>query len=587
MSASLARFFNLFRISPEFYPKTYTVLKSGYSVKTFLKDLQAAISVTVVSLPFSMALAIASGCTPDRGLYTSIVAGGLVSLLGGSRHQIAGPTAAFVVVVLNIVQKFGYEGLVVATLMASVFMIFSGAMRLGSIIKYLPFPITAGFTTGIGVVLLVSQIKDLLGLHIDKVPGDIIEKLKCFYENIATIDAPTVALSLLMISLIYGLKQWRPKWPVFLMAFLFSTLVTQIFSVPVETIFSKFGEISRSLPHPAWPHFSWDLFIKLMPSAFTIAFLAGIESLMSCVIADSLAGTKHRSNCELVAQGIGNAASALFGGLPATGALARTATNVRSGAKTPLSGILHAVFIFLTMLFFAPYARYIPLPCLASILVFIALGMIDKETIKYMVRSTKSDATVFLVTLFLTIFVDIPFAIEVGAMLAMLFFTSRMIELTEHKIATWEKHSKEKPAAPSTAPNEATDSHSDKQPYEHDLLYLPNEIEMIHIDGPFFFGVASHVQDILDKLSESPRVIILDMEEVPFIDASGVLVLKNFVTRAKARKIRVVMTCVPKNVKKTLLQMSRDAGETYGEFIDDRQKAIHYAYFLREEKRVG
>jgi SulP family sulfate permease len=438
----------------------------------------------------------------------------------------------------------------------------------------LPLPITAGFTTGIGVTLLIAQIKDLFGLHIDHVHDNILDQVKCFYLNITTTDLYTVCFSLFTISLIYGLRQWKPKIPVYLVVFLLSTTVAQTLSLDVETIASRFGDIPRSLPSPVWPHFSWAVVISLIPSAFAIAFLAGIESLLSCVIADSLARTKHRSNCELIAQGIGNIASVVFGGLPATGALARTATNIRAGAQTPISGILHAIFIFLTLVFFAPLAKYLPLSCLAAVLVFIALGMIDKENIKYMLRSTKSDSTVFLITLFLTIFVDITVAIGGGAIMAMLFFTSRMIEITERRVTKLE-----------TQPFPAHHGdHSDSSPYEHGLQHLPNEIEMIHLDGPFFFGVASRIQDILDEMAESPRVIILDMKDVPFIDASGALVLKGFVLRAKARQVKVIMTEVGKRVKKTLLQMSHDDGQTYGEMIDDSQKAIEYAYFLREEQ---
>lgn len=552
-----------FHISPEFYPKTYTVLKKGYSVKTFFSDLQASISVAIVSLPLAMALAIASGCPPDRGLYTSVIAGFLVSLLGGSRHQVAGPTAAFVVVVFNIVNKFGYDGLVIATIMAGIMLIGAGIMRLGTIIQYLPFPITTGFTTGIGITLLVSQIKDLLGLNIAKVPGDFIDKILCFYQNIHTINGYTVALSIMTIALIYGLQNWKPKLPRFLIAFGFSTLLTVILGLDIDTIASKCGEIPRAIPVPAIPYFSWNLLVKLFPSAFTIAFLAGIESLLSCVIADSIAGTKHRSNCELIAQGIGNIASVIFGGIPATGALARTATNVRSGAVTPVAGMLHAVFIFFLMLFFAPYAKWIPLSCLASILVVVAINMINSENVKYMIRATKSDRTVFIVTFCLTLFVDITVAIEVGALLAMLFFTSRMIEITENKVA--------KPV-----------DHEDIAPYEHGLHSLPNEIEMIYIAGPFFFGVASRVKEVLRKLSASPKVIILDMQDVPFIDASGVFVLKNFVDQAKGLGISIILTAVNKKVKNTLLKMSGDDPHVYGEVIDNHDKAIERAYKIRD-----
>lgn len=560
--------FSKIRIAPEFYPKIYTVIKSGYNKNLFYCDFQAAISVAIISLPLGLALAIASGCSPERGLYTSIIAGFLISLLGGSRHQISGPTAAFVVVVYNIMQKFGYEGLAVATIMAGVMVIGFGLLKLGTIIKYLPFPITSGFTNGIGILLLISQIKDLFGLQIDKVPSDFFGKIQCFYENFMSFDYHTVALSTLTIALIFGLKKWKPKWPTFLIAFIFSICLTYLLDLKIATIYSAFGEISFNIPTPSCPHFSWHLIVKLFPSAFTIAFLAGIESLLSCVIADSLSGTRHRSNCELVAQGIGNIASVLCGGMPATGALARTATNVRSGGKTPVAGILQALIVFFMMLFFAPYVKWVPLSCLASILIVISLNMIDKENINYMLRATKSDKTVFLVTLFLTVFIDITMAIEIGALLAMLFFTRRMIEVTEDKVYKHDKGC----------------IHSDSVPYEHGLQNISNEIEMIHIAGPFFFGIASKVSDLLSQLSESPKVIILDMKDVPFIDASGVFVLKNFVNQVNKKGVKIILAAVDEKVKKILLQMS-DKKNVYGEMIHDHEKAIERAYKLRDESR--
>lgn len=570
------RFMRLTRISPAFYPKTYTVLREGYSFSTFICDLQAALSVAIVSLPLAMALAIAAGCTPDRGLYTAVIAGFLVSLLGGSRHQVAGPTAAFVVVIFNIIHKFGYEGLVVATAMAGVMLIGAGMLRLGTIIKYIPLPITAGFTTGIGLTLFVGQIKDLLGLEIEDVPGPFLEKIECLGSHIASADMQTCILSVMTVLLIFGLKKWKPRVPGFLVAFLFSALLTAWLDLDVATIGSKFGTLPHSLPKPTLPHVPWSAIVQLFPSAFTIAFLAGIESLLSCVIADSLAGTKHRSNCELIAQGVGNIAAVMFGGIPATGALARTATNVRAGAKTPIAGMLHAVFILCLMYFFAPYAKGIPLSCLASILVVVSVNMVDWEGIKYMIRATKSDRTVFAVTFFLTLFVDITIAIEVGALLSMLFFTSRMIEITEKRVAQLEEHH--------VATEEPHERHADWKPYEHGLSQLPNEIEMIHIAGPFFFGVAARVKDILDKLAASPRVIILDMRNVPFIDASGVLVLKNFMSQAKARRIYVILTSVEKKVKKVLLKMSGHNDHAYGEIVDDPDEAIRLAYEIREKQ---
>jgi SulP family sulfate permease len=368
------------------------------------------------------------------------------------------------------------------------------------------------------------------------------------------------------------MKKWKPRAPAFLIAFVFSILVSVSLDLDVATIGNRFGAIPTALHDFTLPNFSWDTVVTLFPDAFTIAFLAGIESLLSCVIADSMAGTNHRSNCELIAQGVGNVASVLFGGIPATGALARTATNVRAGAKTPVSGILHAVLIYLTMVFFAKYADLVPLSCLASILVFVSIGMIDVENMRYMVRSSKSDRTVFFVTLFLTIFVNITIAIEFGVVLSMLFFTRRMIEITEDRVIKRRRHEQQ------------LDEVADATPYEHKLYQLPNEIEMIHIAGPFFFGIAARVSEVLNDLSESPRVIILDMKDVPFIDASGVFVLKNFTVQANLKKINIIITAIDKKVKRTLLQMSGTDGKVYGEFIDDMNKAIDRAYAIRGEQ---
>ncbi|MDR0625118.1 MAG: STAS domain-containing protein [Holosporales bacterium] len=528
-----------------------------------MKDFPAALLISVLSLPLSMALAIASGCSPARGLYTSVVAGFLISLLGGSRHQVAGPTAAFVVVIYNVIYKFGYNGLAVATIMAGLMLIGAGCCRFGSIIKYLPFPITTGFTTGLGIMLFVSQFKDLLGLRIDEVPGDLINKIYCFIQHFYTMNWQAIALSALTVGIVLFLRKIKPKYPSFFIAFVLVTLISTVFEMDVPTIASDFGDLPRTLPGIYIPELSWDMIMTLFPSAFTIAFLAGIESLLSCVIADSIAGTKHRSNCELIAQGIGNIASVCFGGIPATGALARTATNVRSGAATPIAGMLHSVLIFFMMLFFAQYIKWIPLSCLASILIIVAINMIDTERVKSIMSATWGDITVFVVTFCLTILVDITVAIEVGCILAILFFTARMIELTESHVAKTEH------------------SHTDIPPYEHGLHVLPNEIEMIYIAGPFFFGVAAKVNDVLARLSETPKVMILDMKDVPFIDASGAFTIQNFVERAKIKGTRVILTRLNKPVKHALLKMSRKKRGIYGEFVDDQEQAIERAYQIK------
>ena len=557
--------FKNFRIPPEFYPKTFTVIKGHYSLQAFSKDFQAALLIAAISVPLAMALSIASGCSPARGLYTSVVAGFLISFLGGSRHQIAGPTSAYIVIVFNIIQKHGFEGMVIATIMAGLILILAGVFKFGTIIKYLPFPITTGFTTGIGLLVFISQIKDVLGLKIENVPSEVHKKIIYFYQNIDKMNWQALALSVFTILSYILIKKWKPKAPVFFITFILGTLVSLILKLDVATIYSSFGEIPKTLPALHIPSVSFGEVISLFPAAFTIAFLGGIESLLSCVIADSIAGTKHRSNCELIAQGVGNIGAVLFGGIPATGALSRTATNVRAGASTPISGMLHAVIIFLMMFFFSPYIKWIPLSCLASALLIISVHMIDKVRIRSLLRSTKSDLLVFLVTLFLTIFLDITVAIQVGVILALLFFTVRMIEVTEEHVVKPERR------------------YNDIQPYEHELHTLPNEIEMIHIAGPFFFGVASKVSEILKRISEKPRVIILDMKSVPFIDASGVFVLTDFMKMSNNKNIRIIITDINKKVKQTILRMTGNELYKYSEIVDEHDKAIERAYQIKSE----
>jgi SulP family sulfate permease len=518
-------------------PKLFIQLKAGYSWDFFKSDLFAGFTVAIIALPLAMALAIASGTTPDRGLFTAVIAGFIIALFGGSRYQVSGPTGAFVVVIYSIIDKYGYEGLVVATLMAGIFLMIAGISKLGTLIKYIPHPIITGFTAGIGVVILFSQIKDLLGMNIEKLPADFISKFIAYIENINTISPNTVVISGLALTIIFIIRAWRPNYPSFLISVITCSIAVSFFNIPLETIGSKFDGIPSSLPTPSLQIPTLDLIMKLIPSALTIAFLAGLESLLSAVIADSLTGTRHKSNCELFAQGLGNIASALFGGIPATGALARTAVNIKCGAKTPLSGMFHAIFLFMFMLLFAQYANSIPIAALSAILVLIAWNMIDMQQVKSLLYAPKGDRIVFLITFALTILIDITVAVEIGMIMALLVFTIRMIKITEAKIET----------------NIMDDDETKSESFNSKIL--PKGVQLIQISGPFFFGVASMIEDLLSSAKMQPKSIILHLNQVPFIDATGAQSIKNFISTANKKGIFVILSGIGKNQHSMLENM--------------------------------
>jgi SulP family sulfate permease len=416
-----------------FTPKLWTILKEGYTISQLKSDLISGLTVAIVALPLSMALAIASGSTPEKGLVTAIIAGFFISFFGGSKHQIGGPTGAFVVIIYNIIEKHGMDGLVVATFMAGILLIFFGLCRFGRILKYISYPVITGFTAGIAVIIFSSQIKDLLGLQITKLPGDFFPKWEMYFHTLGTIQLPTFTLSLLSLILLFVGRHFWPRGPYFLIVVTFGALLVWLFHIPVATIGTEFGSLPSSLPPAELPNFAsfgWSKCIQLLPSAFTIAFLAGIESLLSAVIADGMTGGKHRSDTELISQGIANIASSCFGGLPATGAIARTATNIKSGGKTPFSGMFHALFLLLTMLFIAPLAQFLPLASLAALLIIVALNMSEMGHIKKILKSTKSDIIVLILTFLLTLFVDLTFAIVAGILLSNFFVRFRMRKTT-------------------------------------------------------------------------------------------------------------------------------------------------------------
>jgi len=527
-----------------FVPKLFTVLRRGYGVAELRKDVVAGLTVAIVALPLAMALAIASGTTPDKGLVTAIVAGALISALGGSRFNIGGPTGAFVVVVFGVIAKHGYDGLVVATGMAGVLLVIAGFARLGTWIKYIPLPVVTGFTSGIAVIIASSQVADLLGLEIQKVPAEFIAKWGTYAANLDTVNYTALAVAVGALATIVGLRIAAPKWPGFLIAVCGASLAVFLLDLPVTTIGSRFGELPSTLPMPRLPNLDWAQVRALVPSAFTIAFLAGVESLLCAVVADGMTGRKHKSNCELVAQGAANLGSALFGGLPATGAIARTATNIRAGAVSPLSGIVHAGFLLLFMMVLGPLTRYIPLASLAAVLIVVAWNMSEVEQFTHLMGAPAGDRLVLLTTFFLTVLVDLTVAIEVGVVLAAVLFMHRMAEAVQqqtHERLIVEDEDDFAPGAGGA----------------YDVRRkLPPGVEMFELRGPFFFGVANLIGDVLDHIGRPPKLFVLVMREVPMIDATGIGALRSFADRCRRDGTRLVFVGLQPAAREALEKMT-------------------------------
>ena len=525
-----------------FVPKIVTALREGYGLHDFRADLIAALTVAIVALPLSMALGIASGATPAQGLITVVIGGLLISLLSGSRYQVGGPAGAFVVIIYNIIEKHGYDGLVIATMMAGIMLLTAGLARLGTWIKYIPQPVVTGFTAGIAVIIFSSQIRDLFGLHIEKVPGDFFEKWTAFWHARDSYTAASIAISAVSIAVIIAVRRFLPKAPGFLFAVAGASIAVWLLKIDVPTIGSAFGGIPRALPAPHWPSgIGFSTLRELLPSAFTIAFLAGIESLLCAVVADGMTGRRHRSNCELVAQGVANFVCPLFGGLPATGTIARTATNIRAGGRTPVSGILHALIVLGFMLAFAPLANYIPLAALAAVLVIVAWNMSELDRIRHLMRAPTGDRIVLLLTFFLTVTVDLTVAIQVGVVMAAILFMHRMSQTVEM----------------STDISLLEGDVDDLRPRPRETYHadLPPGIEAYQIRGPFFFGVASHLLDILDHIQKMPRVFILRMGLVPLIDSSGEAALQEFIARCRKHGTTVILSRVQEQPGKVLERM--------------------------------
>lgn len=528
-----------------FVPKLVISLREGYGLNDFKADLFAGLTVAIVALPLSMALAIASGVNPERGLFTAVVAGFLISALGGSRYQIGGPTGAFVIVVFDVVARFGYDGLVLATMMAGAMLIAAGLVRAGSFIKYVPYPVVTGFTSGIAVVIFTSQVGDILGLTLGKIPGDVPGKWAAYAAALGTLNGAAFAIAAGSFALIVLLRRFLPKSPFLLIALAVASLCTSLFHLPVETIGTRFGGIPPMLPAPHLPAASLARIGQLFPSAFTIFVLAGVESLLSAVVADGMTGRRHRSNCELVAQGVANLGAALMGGIPATGAIARTATGIRAGAHTPIAGMAHAAFVLLIMALFAPFAAYIPLAALGAVLTLVAWNMAEVKQFTHLLSAPPGDRAVLLLTFLLTVFVDLTLAIEVGMVLAAFLFMHRMAGAVEVQ-------------TDSVLIREDVDDFSVPAPDVMERATIPHGVEVFRLDGPFFFGAAAQFEEVLGRVGARPKVLILRMGLVPLIDSTGVAALKKFVNSSRGRGIAVILSGVRPNVAAILARMKLD-----------------------------
>jgi SulP family sulfate permease len=535
-------------------PKLVTVIEEGYGFGKLRGDAIAGLTVAIVALPLAMALGVASGASPDKGLITAIVAGLVISLLGGSRVQIGGPTGAFVVVVFNVIAVHGYDGLVLATLMAGIILVAAGYLRLGLLIRYIPHPVITGFTAGIAVIIASSQIRDFLGLAIADPPADFLPKWIAYAQGAGSIDPSTAAVGLGSLALLVVLRRFAPRLPAYLLLILVGSALVFLLHVPVDTIGSRFPDMPHGIPAPSLPAFSFAKLQQLMPAAFTIAFLAGVEALLSCVVADGMTGFRHRSNPELVGQGFGNIASALFGGLPATGAIARTAANVKSGGRSPVAGILHAIFLLLFVLFAGDLMAYVPMAVLAAILLMVAWGMSEVERFVALLRMPMGERGVLVLTFLLTIFVDLTVAIAVGVTIASLLFVARMSETVTLTTAS---------------ADEAED------PSQRDRL--PADVEVFRISGPFFFGVAGELLDALKRIGRTPRAIILRMDLVPYLDASGAVALREFLVQANASRTKVIISGVQSQPFRVLKRSGLGRSGKLAHYASDYDAAIAMA----------
>lgn len=519
----------------EFKPKLLSTLKD-YNREKFMADLMAGIIVGIVALPLAIAFGIASGVSPEKGIITAIIAGFIISALGGSRVQIGGPTGAFIVIVYGIIQQYGIEGLTVATIMAGIFLILLGVFRLGTIIKYIPYPIIVGFTSGIAVTIFTTQIKDLFGLTTPEMPADFLEKWGVYFQSFGTIDLWSTLVGVLSIVIIVITPRVLKKVPGSLVAIIVMTVAVYLLRRyagidSIETIGDRFT-INSQMPDPVIPALSWAGMKGLLPAAITIAVLGAIESLLSATVADGVIGDKHNSNQELMAQGIANLVTPIFGGIPATGAIARTMTNINNGGRTPISGIIHAVVLLAIFLFLMPLAQYIPMACLAGVLVIVSYNMSEWRTFRSLLRNPRSDVAVLLITFLLTVIIDLTVAIEVGLVIACLLFMRRVMETTDISVITDEID----PSRESDM--EAKDEH----------LIIPQGVEVYEINGPYFFGIANKFEEQMIRIKDRPRVRIIRMRRVPFIDSTGIHNLTMLCRTSKKEDTQIILSGVNEKV---------------------------------------
>ncbi len=550
-------------------PKLFTTLKD-YSKDQFISDLIAGIIVGIVAIPLAIAFGIASGVSPEKGLFTAIVAGFLVSALGGSRVQIGGPTGAFVIIVYGIVQKYGIDGLVIATFLAGIILLIMGFAKFGTIIKFIPHSVVVGFTSGIAVVIFSSEVKDFLGLKVEKIPAEFLEKWRVLFENIHTVNISALLLALLTVLIISVWPRISKKVPGSLVALILGSALAAFFQLPVETIGSRFGALPHTLPVPRIPTLDIATIQNLFHPAFTIALLGAVESLLSAVVSDGMIGGKHRSNMELIGQGAANIGSALFGGMPATGAIARTVTNIKNGGRTPVAGMVHAATVLLIMLFFGQWIKLVPLACLAGILVVAAYHMSEWHSFLELLKGSKGGIAVLLATFFMTVLVDLTAAIQLGVVLSAFIFMKRMADITSIKLLAKEIEEDEK---------------ADGRPLNK--FIVPTGVEVYEIDGPLFFGAASQFDETDREIGEKPKVRILRFRDVPFIDSTGMHALKNFYHRCQGSHIRLIITGL--HVQPLNEMVKSNLYELIGEenVFSNMKDALNRAGELAREKKVS
>ncbi len=553
-----------------FEPRLLQSLKD-YSLSHFYKDLMAGIIVGIVALPLAIAFGIASGVSPERGLITAIIGGFIVSALGGSSVQIGGPTGAFIIIVYGIIESFGLQGLAVATFIAGILLLMMGFLKAGTIIKFIPYPIIVGFTAGIGLTIFTTQIPDFFGMHIDKLPGDFASKWITYFKNLHTINYWALGVGLLSVLIIVFTPRFNKKIPGSLIAIIVMTIAVYLLRTyagvtSIETIGDRFS-ISATLPKPQQLGFSFESIRLLLPPAFTIAMLAAIESLLSASVADGVIGEQHDSNTELIAQGLANVVVPFFGGIPVTGAIARTMTNINNGGKTPVAGIIHAVVLLLILLFLSPLTKHIPMACLAGVLVVVAYNMSNLRTCRKMLRHPKSDVAILLITFLLTVFLDLTIAIEVGMLLAMVILLKRVTESTRISVFT-----------------DKIDLTAGAEVHAAEHLTVPKQVDVYEIEGPYFFGIANKFNEVIRQVGHTPEVRIIRMRKVPFMDSTGINNLVSLIQMSHDEHIHIILSGVNESVRQTLISGGINNQLSDEDICPDIHAALHRAEIVLKKK---